>query len=578
MKRRNDKDPNTKQLLAEYRLMEQKGGEWLKLCAEIRDYIYPDAGRFLPQSMLSDDEGADRRTMIYDTTGEQALDLAAAGFMAGITKASTQWADLGFDTDPTEESEEEKEWLHKAKTRFFRYVSDTNYYNEQTPLYKELLGFGNACNLQEEDLESVGRFTTLTAGEYFVRRDGRGRPIALYRRTKLTAFQIKELYEDTAEGGLSDAIQSMIRQEDYKTEVTVLHIIRRRPEGAYDPEKGEANALLRKWGSYHLLESEHDDRYLKVSGYSYQPFAIPTGVRPAGFTYGRGPGMKALPDVKGLQRMEFDQLDAVEMMIRPPMNATNGLKPKGGTLFPGDTNYVPEATGQQSGYSPSYQIQGFPYQALIEAKKEKQAEVRKALFNDIFRTVTDRDGQMTAREIMTLDAERMMIVGPILESAQRDLLDVQIKGALHLLMAAGEIPPLPASVKERGGDIKIRYVSMLAQAQQLEEVNQFVKFLELFQAFAAYDPALAQMVKWESALRNAADRLGIDPDVLLSSDDFEELREQIEQQQQLAQTAELADTMAGAADKAGRAQVAPDNMLGRMMGAAAGGGVPMEGV
>ena len=75
-----------------------------------------------------------------------------------------------------------------------------------------------------------------------------------------------------------------------------------------------------EFGSGHIID---------IGGFKELPYVVPRYLKASTETYGRSPGMNALPDVKVLNKMVENSLKAAAKQIDPPL-----LVPDDGMLAP----------------------------------------------------------------------------------------------------------------------------------------------------------------------------------------------------------------------------------------------------
>jgi len=129
-----------------------------------------------------------------------------------------------------------------------------------------------------------------------------------------------------------------------------------------------------------------------------------------------------------------------------------------------------------------------------------------------------RGRDVTAREVVERHEEKMLMIGPVLEQLYSDLLDPLIDTAFSYIMDAGIAPPPPAELE--GEELKVEYISVLAQAQRMagmEKVEQFSGFvgsIAEFQAKAGKDPDVIDNIDFDKAVHIYGDMIGVHPEIL----------------------------------------------------------------
>ena len=131
---------------------------------------------------------------------------------------------------------------------------------------------------------------------------------------------------------------------------------------------------------------------------------------------------------------------------------------------------------------------------------------------------------MTAREVVERHEEKMLALGPVLERLEWELLTPAIERIYTIMEDAGKIPEPPEEIQ--GQELKIEYVSILAQAQRmmgLKSVEQLVSFAG---SLAAVSPEVMDVIDMDTAVREYGDMVGSPQKILRGEKDVQALRAQ----------------------------------------------------
>lgn len=102
-------------------------------------------------------------------------------------------------------------------------------------------------------------------------------------------------------------------------------------------------------------------------------------------------------------------------------------------------------------------------QMLIQ---QVQNQIKEGLYNDLFRMLLGSDRrQVTATEVDAKEAEKMILIGPVLERLHDELFIPLIDRTFELMGRFNALPPAPESIA--GETLKVDFISTLAQAQKL---------------------------------------------------------------------------------------------------------------
>ena len=170
---------------------------------------------------------------------------------------------------------------------------------------------------------------------------------------------------------------------------------------------------------------------------------------------------------------------------------------------------------------------------------------------------------MTATEVAERHEEKMLMIGPVLERLQNELLKPMIDITFDAVMQGGILPPPPQELQ--GMELSVQLVSILAQAQQAIATNSIDRFTNAVATVAQYKPDVLDRLdadQWVDIYGNA---LGINPLLIVPQDKADEIRQARAEQQAQAQQAQMAQ-MADAAQKLGNTPADGGSVLNNLMG------------
>lgn len=484
--------------------------DWRAYWEEIGENFMPRKGKYLGSNQDQNKSGTKKHSKIINGTARDALRTIAAGMQGGLTSPSRPWFVLALPDEDLMEFAPVKDWLHMVRQGMLNIYARSNFYPSIHGLYKELAAFGTSAMLIEEDLTTVIRCRPFTIGEFRLALDARYRPDILDRQFSMTAEQMLEKFGEKA---ISEAVLESAKDSSRKDQrAEVVHFI--------GPMKNRDRRGMSYESIYYELKGD-GEKFLRRGGYRGRPFVAPrwdiTGVN----TYGDCPGMDALGDQKMLQKLESDKLQALAKMVRPPMNAPLAMKGKGGTILPGGVNYVDVTTGAQ-GFTPTYQVKPNLQDIAFEIDRV-ESRIRKFFFNDLFLSVLGTDKNMTATEVVERHEEKMLMLGPVIERLQAELLDVVIERTYSIMDNLGMLPPVPPELS--GQEIKIEYISLLAQAQRIVGTTAIQRTAEFVVNLSKVYPQVLDKFDPDEAVDQVSTMYGTPPKIVISDDKVREKRE-----------------------------------------------------
>ena len=162
-----------------------------------------------------------------------------------------------------------------------------------------------------------------------------------------------------------------------------------------------------------------------------------------------------------------------------------------------------------------------------------------------------------------------MILGPYMERLNNELLNPLIDRTFSIMSERGLIPPPPEELQ--GQDLKVEYISMMAQAQKLIGIQSLERLVGFVGNVAGVSPSVLDKLDIDQCVDEYADMVGAPPRAVRSDDEVEVIRQQRAQAEQAAKLAEMAQPLQQAAQGAkllSETDVTDVSALTRLMGAA----------
>lgn len=520
---------------------------------DLARFMSPRRGRYL----LTDTDvvqfnGAKKNQHIINGTAFQAVRTFGAGMQGGLTSPSRPWMKLEAAGDQGLNGYTPvKQWLDIATRRLLAVFAASNFYASNHSTYEELGIFGPASMIIDEDFDYVINCRPLTIGEFCFSLDARYSPTTMYRSLNLTALQIAELFGQ--DGHIPLSVQSALMCRNYEQRFECLHAIW--PSKMVDPTKADYRSM--PYSSVYLLKGGGEDGILKEGGYNSLPFTGPRWGAYGADPYGDSAGMQALGDVRQLQKMEEKKLIGLDKIVDPPMVGPSSLKGNGATTVPGGLTFVDQAAGVQ-GFRPAYEV-SIDVEKIAAEIKNVEDRIGGFFFNPLFLSILSQEKEMTATEIAKRYEEKVQMLGPVIESVQRDSLGVSIDRTFDIMVRHKLFPPPPPELQ--GQALKVNYTSSLAQAQKLVSANPIQQFTEFLGAVAPMAPQATVRVNFDKMVQHYADATGLPPDILNSDAVVAKTLAQQAQNASAANMSQAAPGLAQAAKSASQAQLGGDQNL-----------------
>ncbi len=545
-------------------LKNERDKGWLPLWRDISDHIAPDMGRWNTSDV---NDGKRRDQLIINSTGRSALKVLASGMFSGMTSPSRPWFKLATPDAALMEFGPVKSWLHQAELAMQDVFARSNLYNVLPTLYAEQGAFGIGAIACMPDDDEFIRFYNFTAGSYMAATSARQQVDTLYREFKMTARQMEQQFGKPA---LSSTVQTLLSTNP-DAWVDVCHAVEPN-DNRIATRDDSRNMPIR---SVYWEKGGDQDKMLRESGFKSSPIMVPRWDVNGENVYGSGPGSVALGDTKALQLMEKRKAQMLEKGVNPPMGAPGSLRGQRASILPGDITYIDQnAIGQ--GFAPLYQIDASWYGALRAEIMAHEERIKSAYFVDLFLMISSMDDVRTATEIAARKEEKMLMLGPVLERMNDELLDPLIDRVFSLMMEqsaprwAGLLPGnpmLPPPPKELAGmDLNVEYVSILAQAQKALGVSGIERAIGFAGNLAGIQPDIIDKIDFDQAVDEYTAMLGVPPTIVRSDEDVAQMRQARAQAQQQQAAMEQMSAGIQGAKLLSETDVSGDNALTALVG------------
>ena len=534
-------------------------GGWKSLHQDLAQYICLGRGRFVDRGQQPN-ANSRAATRVVNNCATDALHMLGAGMHGGLSSPARPWFKLGFQDPILDKSRQYRNWMDDSERALYAFIRRANFYNNVHHLYEEQGGFGSGAMFVDAHRELGVTFTVMTAGDYrfSVRTDGRLHTLMRYFR-----MQAASMAQEFGVEKMSERSKRLLRTNPFEW-VDVYHCLE--PNEQHDPGKMGSFAWV---SAYFEANREDESRTLSYGGYHECPAVTPRWMPLANEAYSWGPGPESLQSVKALQKMELASIKAADKMIDPPTRNPPSMRDRMLDLSPGGKNIVDEADGK---IEPIFLIDPAAMQRFEEKVGSIENRIRNNFYNQIFLMISNLPpggDKVTAAEIIARNQEKMLMLGPVIESQEYEFLGPIISRVWGIAARSGYMPPPPPDLQNV--EYKIDFVSILAQAQKLLSMQGMGNYLATAERVAMVDPRSVAKTNWHIFLEETAEAVGAPARILNDEDTANQILARADAQ--LAQQQQLA---AGAAEVDARTKLAnapaasDDNALGQMESQAGG--------
>jgi nucleotide-binding universal stress UspA family protein len=462
--------------------------------------LYQDAYEFaLPQRQLygvweGGATGSKKMQRVFDSTAINSTQRFANRLQSVVFPPQRKWAKLEAGSDiPPERRQQAQAVLEVYQEKMFTMLNQSNF------------------DIAMGDVQPLN-FIPVPLFLVSYEEGANGQVDNVYRRMRMKGESIQRQWPDA---DISDDLKRRIENKP-TDDIELLEAT------IYDHKRGDY--------CYHVIDkvskTEIVYRRRKMS-----PWVISRYMKVAGEIYGRGPLMTALPDIKTLNKVKELLLKNASLAVAGVYTAADD-----GVLNPNTVKIVPGAI------IPVARNGGSQGPALLALPRSGDFNVSQLVINDmtqsIKRILLDESlppDNMSARSATEI-VERMKELAQNLGSAFGRLInETMIPVTAKILEVMDERGLIDMPLRVNGLEVKVTPVAPLAMAQNMEEVNSIMQYMQIAQNLGT-DGQL--VIKTDVLVDYLADKLGVPAAVRNTAAEravlMEEMRNQ-QQQQAIAQ-------------------------------------------
>tara|TARA_R110000824_G_scaffold15883_3_gene66586 strand:+ start:24810 stop:26534 length:1725 start_codon:yes stop_codon:yes gene_type:complete len=551
--------------------MRSERSSWDSHWQDLMDNFSPRRGKFL----TTDRNRGNKRNTLSNNTPLFARRVLVSGLMTGITSPARPWFRL---TPPDPEMDKfgpARKWLDECERLMYKIFASSNLYKALPLIYEESGVVGTSAMIQEDDFDTVTRFTNFTAGEYYLDINGKLKVDTFSREYEMTVYQ---LVDEFGYENCSKTVQNLYDVSNYGSWIKVNHVIEPVSNMGFDEFQLDAKF---KWRSIYYEPGRDGlgtdkNKFLRVKGYENFPILAPRWDAKAGDIYGFSPGMDALGDSRALQVQEREKGKAVAKMVAPPTTAPSSLKNSNISLLPGANNFSDDPNNI---FRPIYQVNPRVNELSADIQLTED-RINRAFYVDLFLLISRQDDIRTATEISARQEEKLLQLGPVLEGMHEELLDPLVDNTFARIMRLSEagwkdesapqmLPPPPDEMM--GSEIKVDYISVLAQAQKLVSTGAMERWVGFTGQVAGLKPEVLDKINADKVVEQMATDLGVPNDLVVGEEQVNETRQarmkQAENEKNLQNMQMMTEGVKGLSDM----DTTAGNALGDIVGGMTGG-------
>lgn len=501
------------QLYQRFKTLRGERHLWESHWQELYDYILPRKNEILTENKI---KGRKKGQFLFNNTGMNACELLAGSLHSMLTNSATVWFELSTGRDEIDDLDDVREYLQNLTREMHMLLNNTNFQTEVHEHYLDLCCAGTAAMYMEDTMDSeVVHFHSIYLPEIYVAENNRGDIEEAHRKFEWDAKQIiQEFYPELAEKSEEEIAKVLTRDiaKSFKNgdrrKYEILHSVYR---SSYRDEVNQP------FTSQYMLAQENSLKELRSGGFRTFPYLVTRWTKVSGETYGRSPGMNALPEIKTVNAMTKAIIKGAQKTVDPPVQVPDDgfIKPK--STAPGAILYY--RAGSQDRIQPVFNDTRLDIG--VEIMRDRENRIRESFFVDQLQL--NIGPQMTATEVERRVEERNRFLGPVVGRQHHEFLRRLIERLFDIMIRRDLLPPAPEILA--GTDLSVRYSSSIARAQRVFEGENLLRAFEASSPFIAQDPTGLDMIDVDKVVKEQWRIFGAPQKVLRSSDEVEMIRE-----------------------------------------------------
>lgn len=474
----------------------------LQVWADGYRMTFPTRGSGLQADIVSASDAQQQKARIYDSTAPDSVKTGVATVMGAMVPANSLW----FGLDVGKESGDEQRFLEDMSQFIWENIHASNFDAEACDGMVDEWVAGWFVLFLDEMEQGGYNFEAWPVGECCIASSRSGGLVdTVYRKFTYSVSQCVGVYGIDK---VSEATRKKYQENKFDDKVEIIMAIE--PRSLY--VVGASNAKSLPFSSCHVEVAANFT--LRESGFHEFPCMVPRWMRIPGSAYATGPMSDALPDVMTLNEAKKWTLMGAETALAPPMVAVDDGVLNARNIKLGPRKII--VANDVDSIKPL--IDGADVNVGMLTVEDLRGSIRKILLAD---QLPPADGPVkTAYEWSVRVQTLRQMLGPMFGRFQAEFLQALIERAFGIAWRANIrngfelVGRPPASLMNR--NFTVRYLSPLARAQKMADVDAMDRFEMTLAQEAAIDASVLDIYDFDAAARKRSLLLGVPKDLIRS--------------------------------------------------------------
>lgn len=498
----------TQQLEKRIETMFNNRKTWESLWQTVYEYIAPERALFTQGGQAKDPSSIAEH--VYDSTAIDATERLTNLVISGLTPPWKKWFRLVPGPNINDdEAEQIRPMLDYVEDMVHNELRKSNFYQEMQPLITDRIvgGTGIISFWPPAGPGDGFQFKAIPLAECALEEDNQGNISAVARKVYMSFRDIMRSWPD----GPSQ-------------------IWREQNENAPDDPKHEVQMICAKDAAgqwQYVIRLAQDKQILKQDVKNYPVLYATRWSKIPGSPYGRGPGLRALADVRSLNKLKQLSLENAALAVSGVYTVVDDgvINPWTISITPGAMIPVFSNAPNERSIAPLESASNFDVSQW--SMEYLRSSIQQIFLADQFGPLEKTPKSATEiRERTRIIAQEL---GATISRLQYEILTPIIQAIMQEMGNQDKIPP---EIQIDGENINAEFVSRLAQAQWAEEEQNLVEYSQIVAEFGQIDPQAGLVLDIHSALREVGHLKGIPAKHFRTQQEIEQKMQQAAQAQQ----------------------------------------------
>lgn len=473
--------------------MFQARGVWESLWDTTYRFICPERNAVFRR----DRSPNEAQSEVFDATGIDSAERLVNLVLAGLIPPWQQW--MRFRPGRAvkgAQRERARAALHEVQAQVEAALQGSGFYEEMQPMLLDRTVGGTGA-LEWRRVGDRLRFRCLPLADVAIEEDYSGRVSAIAYRCEWSLMDLRRVY---GADRLPPELRGLTDEHSMHKCVALSAV--------------EADGQWR----YTFMLDNSAGTVLETTVTRHSRMLATRWSKLPGTPYGRGPGLRALSDVRALNKLKELTLKNAAKAVAGVYTAIND-----GVLNPYTVSFEPGAVipvGSNSVNEPS--LRELPVTARFDVSQFSMEELRSSIkstfladqFGDLARTPRSATEVAERSRILAQD------LGTTIARLQGEIIAPVINVVIDFLEQTRRIEPMPPI---DGLTVDVEFLGRLAQAQLMSDVENLIQYAQVVTEFGQIDPKAGLVLDVHKALRRVGELKGIHPEDMRTEQEIEDL-------------------------------------------------------